>query len=255
MKEPHNTPDLDTLIQAHNQGLIVQTEDEARHEHDDVIERHIRHRWHMFDTFYGNMVDNRQRDEFHNVIDRERRRHAAQQHTFYPEAVEHKMNTVRQLIAELRTLGVHEDAIIDLVRPQRTISRIYITADYHIFLPEFDNIELPLGPLPKSIFILFLRHPEGILLKQIGNHFTELLDIYRHIMADKFREKIAAEHLARICDPLSNSINEKICRIHEKLRTIMDENTAPAYYIHGHRGQPYHIQLAPTLIHWENSER
>lgn len=239
------------LMAARKEGLLVQSEREYRAEQYQVMQNHIRSRQNLFDSFYGGLVDQKQRNEYYAVIDRERRKTENERNAFYPKAVRKKMQIVRELLTELRELGVNEDSLVELLRPERPISRLYITADYRIFLPEFENKEVPLGPLPKSVFILFLRHPEGIVLKQIGDYFSELLSIYRVVMGAKYNELRAKKSLQRICNPLTNSLNEKISRIHEALRSILDDTVALHYFICGKKSEPKQILLPQGLVNWE----
>lgn len=251
MKKQDPDTNYTSLMNARKEGLLVQTEREFREEQDRVLQSHIKHRQSLFDEFYGDIATQKERNEIYTVIDRERRKNDKEKSEFYPKAVRNKMQTVRNLIAELRELGVEEAALSDLVRPERPISRLYITADYRIFLPEFEGKEVVLGPLPKAVFILFLRHPEGIILKEMGFYFTELLNIYKGIQGRKFQERKARLSLSRICDPLDNSLNEKISRIHEGLRNVLDETLAASYFIVGKRCEARQILIPQTLINWE----
>lgn len=252
-KQENTTVGYNDLMTARKEGLLVQTEREYRAEQYKVMQNHIRSRQDLFDSFYGGLVDQKLRNEYYAVIDRECRRSESEKNAYYPKAVRQKMQHVRELLAELRELGVHQDSLADLLRPERPISRLYITADYRIFLPEFDNKEVPLGPLPKTVFILFLRHPEGIVLKQIGDYFSELVEIHRVVMGAKYKESKARASLQRICNPLTNSLNEKISRIHEALRSILDETIALHYFICGKKSEPKQILLPQGLVNWETA--
>lgn len=247
-----DTPQTDysSMMKARKEGLIVQSEREYREEQTRVMENDIRHAQNLFDNLYGDMVTQKQRNEYYNVIARERRKRENPNDDFYPKSVRKKMQHVRQLIEELRSLGVHETSITDLLRPERPISRIYITPAYRIFLPEFNNLEVQLGPLPRTVFILFLRHPEGIVLKEISDYFAELLEIYKVVMGQKFKESKALSCLGRICNPTSNSLNENISRIHDHLRSILDETIAASYYICGKRAEARQILIPQALINW-----
>ena len=54
---------------------------------------------------------------------------------------------------------------------------LHIGKDYRIFIDCLGPKEIPLRPLLKTVFILFLRHPEGILIKKKETCREELLDI------------------------------------------------------------------------------
>lgn len=249
----NQSPNFDELMQAKQDGLVVQTERELREEQYRVIESEIEKRLQLYERYYGKFVSQEERNDYYVYIDRKIR--GKEINTgIYPEHVREKMLQVRQLIGELSEMGVNEQTLMDLVRPQRQLSRLYITADYRIFLPEFNNMEVDLTPLPRAVFILFLRHPEGIVFKEIGDYFLELLNIYRTIQGSRFNELRARASLGTLCDPFKNSLNEKISRIREKFFDILSPDAAPLYCIDGLRSQPKRINLPSALVDWENKD-
>ena len=71
-------------------------------------------------------------------------------------------------------------------------------------------------PLPKAVFLLFLKHPEGIAFKCLPDYQAELLDIYKRIKGIKgylIDSQIVQKSVLDVTNPLSNSINEKCARI------------------------------------------
>lgn len=250
MMEP-SSPKLEDVIQANKDGILVQSERELREEQCRVIDAEIDRRLQLYERYYGKFVSQEERNDYYLYIDRKIR--GKEVNTgIYPESVREKMLQVRNLINELREMGVNEQTLADLMRPQRRLSRLYITADYRIFLPEFDNAEIKLTPLPRAVFILFLRHPEGIVFKEIGDYFLELLQIYRVVMGSKFNELRARTSLVTLCDPLKNSLNEKCSRIREIIYSVMSPDAAPLYCIDGLRSQPKRINLPSSLVNWES---
>lgn len=247
------SPKFKELMQVRKEGLIVQTEREMREEKYRVIEAEIQRRLDMYERYYGKFVSQEERNDYYVYIDRKIRGKEIQD-GMYPMAIREKMLQVRQLITELAEMGVNEQVLADLARPQRSLSRLYITTDYRIFLPEYNNIEVALSPLPRAVFILFLHHPEGIIFKEIGDYFVELLSIYKTIMGRQFNELRARASLSAICDPLNNSLNEKCSRIREKFFKILAPDAAPIYCIDGERNQPKRIMLPSALVKWENEE-
>lgn len=243
--------DYRTLMKARKAGILVQSEQEYRREQYLILENQILRRKAMYERFYGQCVTEKERIDYYALIDRKYRGILNEQNALYPEKVREEMERVRALIDNLRELGVSEESIGELMRPARALSRLYITADYRIFLPEYGNAEVTLGPLPKAVFILFLRHPEGIVLKEIGDYFAELWQIYKTIMGSRFREMQARESLERICNPLNNALNEKISRIREALRSLIDESLLTQYSITGKRSEVWQVLLPQTLIKWE----
>ena len=126
-------------------------------------------------------------------------------------------------------------------------SRLIMDDNFRIFLPDFDNMEIEMTPLPKTLFILFLRHTDGILLKHIHDYKDELLKIYKLL---SYKEDFfdIVESIDRICNPSDGSINEKISRIKEAFIKKMSIDTAKYYIITGERGQKKEIPLNRSLM-------
>ena len=47
-------------------------------------------------------------------------------------------------------------------------SRLRVTEDFRLFFPDYNNMEISLNLLPKVVYFLFLRHPEGIFIKNLN---------------------------------------------------------------------------------------
>jgi len=122
------------------------------------------------------------------------------------------------------------------------ISRLLITDEFDIILLDYNNLEIRLTPLPKAVYILFLRHPEGIKFKTLPSYKNELLEIYKYVTnKDSLPELV--ESIKSVTDPLSNSINEKCSRIREAFVSELNGDIAQHYYITGLRGEDKKIVL------------
>ena len=157
------------------------------------------------------------------------------------------MKEIRDRLVLLRKNGVSEALLRELFEPTDTISRLFITSDFRIFLPDYNNIEIKLEPLNKAVFFLFLKHEEGIIFKHLIDYTEELIEIYEEIIecgCDMKRRK----SIERICDPTNNSINEKCARIREAFVYQFDERLAKNYFITGKRGEAKKITLSRDLI-------
>jgi len=126
-------------------------------------------------------------------------------------------------------------------------SGLVIDEDFRIFLSDFNNMEIVMTPLPKSLFILFLRHPKGINLKSLIEYKRELLEIYKLL---SYRETYfnMVESVNRICNPFEGSINEKLSRIKEAFLKQISIDTAKHYIIVGERGEAKKIEIDRSLI-------
>lgn len=154
---------------------------------------------------------------------------------------------VRARVKELRKRGYQLSLLQDLIEEQPTLSRMVITKDYRIYLPDYNNIEITMSPLPKSVFLLFLRHPEGIPFKRLTDYREELLDIYKEV-GNRVVERNVRNSIRDITDPTNNSINEKCARIREAFLKHFDTPYAKNYYITGKRGEPKKITLPRELV-------
>jgi hypothetical protein len=127
------------------------------------------------------------------------------------------------------------------------ISRLVIDEKHRILLRDYDNIEIELTPLPKTLFIFMLRHPEGVLLKELYLHRKELIDIYGEI-GNRLDMSAIQKSIYEMTDARSNSINEKCSRIKEAFVSKIDESIARNYYITGSKSEPKSITLDRSLV-------
>jgi len=134
--------------------------------------------------------------------------------------------------------------------PQGELSPLIIDPDYRILLPEYNNLEIKLTPLQKAVYFLFLRHPRGIMFKQLQDYQVELQTIYSDISNREWIEGIE-KSIEDICNPVENSINEKCSRIKEAFLMQFNNEIAQNYYITGVRGYPKLIALDRTLVTWK----
>lgn len=154
---------------------------------------------------------------------------------------------IQQRIIELRKRGVQLHLLNELVEEQPTLSRLVITKDFRFFLPDYNNMEITMSPLPKAVYLLFLKHPEGISFKQLRYYYTELLDIYKQI-SNRIIESNIENSIRDLTDPTKNSINEKCTRIREAFLKQFDSAYAQHYYITGKRSEPKKITLPRELV-------
>lgn len=113
-----------------------------------------------------------------------------------------------------------------------------------------DGAKLPLRPLVKALFILFLRHPEGILLKQREMFRRELEEIYGVISPNTEREDVSAR-VGRLVNLQDNSFSEKASVLNARLEALLPGEVAEQYKIQGYNGHPRKIPLDPLLVNWE----
>lgn len=152
------------------------------------------------------------------------------------------------IIRRLKATGLTQLAIQRMVgmifdKP----SRLLVDKDNRILLQDYNNKEIDMSPIQKAVYFLFLNHPEGILLKDIGNYRQELAGIYSALSNRTSQEDIE-DSIARLTDPYDNSLNEKCARIKRAFLSEFCDELAQLYYISGHGGKPKLISLPRDII-------
>ena len=143
-------------------------------------------------------------------------------------------------------LGFHETKLKNQVK----LSKLTITKDYAIILSDYDNKEVKMEPLVKAVYLLFLKHPEGIAFKQLPDYRQELIDIYNDLRPLGLNKR-SLQSIEDVTNPLLNSINEKCARIRAAFVDKFDEHLAKNYFITGERGEAKKIILPQDLVVWE----
>ncbi len=167
------------------------------------------------------------------------------------EEIQKKLDELKQIVSELRMRGVDDYIFQKTIFGEEELSRLLITKDYRIFLPDYKNIEIELGPLPKAMFLLYLRHPEGIYQKELSDYREELMKIYRTIKGGLFNEFEARKSIESMTTSNKNSANEKIASIKKAFGSKFKDSIASNYYISGVMREKKKITLPQDLIIWE----
>lgn len=129
------------------------------------------------------------------------------------------------------------------------MSRIIIDKEARIFLPDFTNQELKMPYLPKTVFLFFLFHPEGVAFKSMHNHLQELYDLYQIVAVDKNIEAGKIKQvLSNLVEPVNNSIYENCSRIRKTLLSVVGPARIGIYSITGRRGDCHYIRLERKLL-------
>ena len=166
------------------------------------------------------------------------------------ENIEDLMEEVRERIVKLRQRGIAEYLLEQLIHPDNRLSRLVVTKDYRIVLPDYNDMEIKMEPLVKAVYLLFLRHPEGIMFKFLPDYREELARIYSELRPLGLTDR-ALQSIEDVTNPLLNSINEKCARIRGAFVGQFDDYMARHYYIDGLRGEAKKISLPRNLVVWE----
>ncbi len=138
-----------------------------------------------------------------------------------------------------------------------TPGRLLVNGDMKIVLPDYDEMEIKMPAMSRTLYILFMKHRlmglDGFELKNIDQYRDEMMNIYSLVKpgADDDRVRRTVDNL---CDPFSNSLNEAISRANGFIRKcIVDKNLQKQYLISGARGGKYSIGLSPEMIALPNA--
>lgn len=175
---------------------------------------------------------------------------ASFQITLQDPAVLNLLDEVRERIDMLKKHGLTSSFVMSLLNKEQPLSKLVITKDYRILLPDYDDKEIKLEPLNKAVYLLFLRHPEGILFKSLPDYRQELTEIYQQLRPNGLNER-ARKSIDDVTNPCVNSINEKCARIRAAFISEFDDDIAKNYYIDGIWAKPKKITLPRELVVWE----
>ena len=149
------------------------------------------------------------------------------------------MGLIRKRLAEIAVLEGTDDG-----------ERIRVTKDYRILLPDRFDTEIRLRPLVKTVFLLFLRHPEGIRFGDLPAYRNELMDLYLGITRRPSGPETEAS-IDRLIDPRDNSIHEKAANLAAALSKYFPPERVHAYTLTGKAGAPKRIRLDRSRVEWE----
>ena len=149
---------------------------------------------------------------------------------------------------EFHYTGFHKtivDTILKLHGGQR-LSRLRIDEGGHLFLVDCNNVEVKIQALGRALYILFLRHEEGIALTDLGDHREELMDIYAMTSTYNNKKKLQAA-VDSLIDFVGDTMNPLISRI-KKSFTLLLGDRAKDYLIEGKAGERKKIHLDRGLV-------
>lgn len=160
------------------------------------------------------------------------------------------LELVRKASEKLQEKGYSAKEIDSYCSKKEELEQIVITDDYRILLPDRDNTEIIMTPLVKTVFILFLRHPEGISFKAMPDYEQELYNIYLHVGRRSDIDAIR-QSVNRLVDPFDNALNISRSRISRSLSNYFQGSKLGQYIISGRQGEKKRIALDRSYVTWE----
>ena len=159
------------------------------------------------------------------------------------------LEEVKEIMNILKNSGMTEDELISQLFCCHPLPQLIISRNYKLFLGD-EGKEVHMEPLVKAVYLLFLKHPEGINFKELPDFREELTRIYDKIRPWGLTDR-AMQSIENVTNPMLNSINEKCARIRKVFVTMLDSSASRHYYIDGRRGEAKKISLTRDLVIWE----
>lgn len=160
------------------------------------------------------------------------------------------LDEVKEKVRKLKAYGVEYAEIKAAMNEDELMPQLIVTKEYKIVLAGDKLVEIKMEPLVKAVYLLFLRHPEGIVFKHLPDYRQELTQIYSKLRPLGLSDK-AIQSIEDVTNPLLNSINEKCARIRGAFVGQFDNYMAKSYYVDGLRGEAKKISLPRDMVVWE----
>ena len=152
------------------------------------------------------------------------------------------LKEVKEKVRWLRAYGVADAEIEAILHKEELLPELTVTKDYKIMVGGDRRREVGMEPLVKTIYLLFLSHPEGIVLKYLPDYRKEGLT------------ERAEKSIDNVIDSTQNSINEKCARIRKAFSDVLPQHIVRYYTISGKRGEAKKISLPRELVIWEKEK-
>ena len=153
-----------------------------------------------------------------------------------------KLNELKKSGQFLAILPYIEYHINLIKKADSKLSNLYIDDDYRIFLPDYNNIEIKLSHLTKSLYFLFLMKGRFDIdeLKEFESH---LLTIYKHISYQEDIDKMT-KSVSNLIKNENNEVYTHFSRIKSTFCKVIDKSIAKQYYIIGERNQSKYLGIS-----------
>ena len=160
------------------------------------------------------------------------------------------LDEVKEKVRKLKAYGVDEGEILSAMNEEELFPQLIVTKEYKVVLAGEKPVEVEMEPLVKAVYLLFLSHPEGIVLKSLPDYRGELTQLYLMLRPAGMTERVE-KSIMDVTNPTQNSINEKCARIRKLFTEILPKTVARYYAISGKRGEVKKIDLVRANVIWE----
>lgn len=132
-----------------------------------------------------------------------------------------------------------------------SLSRMVISASGKVCLIDWDGgTEVRMDDLTKALYFFYLRHPEGVALKDLQAYEEEILHHYMTITGRDDQEAIR-KSVDNLLNPFGNNVNVSLSRIKKAFRDVVGDRIARFYYVDGRHAGPRKVAVDRSLVIWE----
>ena len=160
------------------------------------------------------------------------------------------LDEVKEKVRRLKAYGVDEAEIVAAMNEEELFPQLIVTEDYKVVLAGELPVEVEMEPLVKAVYLLFLSHPEGIVLKCLPDYRKELTSLYLLLRPNGMTDRVK-KSIMDVTDSTLNSINEKCARIRKIFSKVLPRSVARYYAISGKRGEAKKIDLVRANVVWK----
>lgn len=160
------------------------------------------------------------------------------------------LDEVKEKVRKLKAYGVDDAEIVAAMNEEELFPQLVVTEDYKVVLADGADTEVKMEPLVKAVYLLFLSHPEGIVLKCLPDYRKELTQLYLLLRPYGMTDRVM-QSIEDVTNPTLNSINEKCARIRKLFSEVLPKSVARYYAISGKRGEAKKIDLVRANVVWK----
>ena len=160
------------------------------------------------------------------------------------------LDEVKEKVRKLKAYGVDDAEIMVAMNEEELFPQLIVTEDYKVVLAGEKPMEIEMEPLVKAVYLLFLSHPEGIVLKCLPDYQKELTELYLLLRPYGLTSRVK-KSIMDVTNPTQNSINEKCARIRKLFSSVLPQSVSRYYAISGKRGEAKKIDLVRANVIWK----
>lgn len=160
------------------------------------------------------------------------------------------LDEVKEKVRKLKAYGVDDAEIVAAMNEEELFPQLVVMEDYRVVLADGADTEVKMEPLVKAVYLLFLSHPEGIVLKCLPDYRKELTALYLLLRPYGMTDRVLRS-IEDVTNPMLNSINEKCARIRKVFAELLPRSVARYYSISGKRGEAKKIDLVRANVVWK----